>query len=52
MLISDGMFYETSGVLASVATHHLDLDFTAIYRGYADGRSADAIHALGESLVP
>ena len=35
-LISDGMFYETLGVLTSVATHHPDLDFTAIYRGYAD----------------
>ena len=36
-LISDGMFYGTSGVLTSVATHHPDLDFAAIYRGYADG---------------
>ena len=51
-LIFDGMFYETSGVLTSVATHHPDLDITAIYRGYADGWSADGIHALGESLVP
>ena len=52
VLISDGMFYETSGVLTSVVTHHPDLDFAAICRGYADGWSADAIHALGESLVP
>ena len=51
-LISDRMFYGTSGVLTSVATHHPDLDFTAIYRGHTDGWSADAIHALGESLVP
>ena len=51
-LISDGMFYGTSGVLTSVVTHFPDLDFTAIYRGYADGWSADKIHALGESLVP
>jgi len=51
-LISDRMFYGMSGVLTSVATHHLGLDFTAIYRGYADGWSVDAIHALGESLVP
>ena len=51
-LISDGMFYGTLGVLTSVVMHHLDLDFAAIYRGYADGWSADAIHALGESLVP
>ena len=51
-LISDGMFYGMLGVLTSVVTHHLDLDFAAIYRGYTDGWSADAIHALGESLVP
>ena len=51
-LISDGMFYRTLGVLTSVAAHHLDLDFAAICRGYADGWSVDAIHALGESLVP
>ena len=51
-LISDRMFYGTSEVLTSVATHHLDLDFAAIYRGYADGWSADVIHALGESLLP
>ena len=36
-LFSDGMFYGTSGVLTLVATHHLDLDFAAIYSGYADG---------------
>ena len=30
VLISDGMFYRTSGVLNSVATHHLELDFAAI----------------------
>ena len=36
-LISDGMFYETSGVLTSVATHHPDLDFVAICRGFTDG---------------
>ena len=51
-LISDGMFYGTLGVLTSVAMHHPDLDFAAICRGYADGWSADAIHALEESLVP
>ena len=37
VLISDGMFYGTSGVLTSGAMHHPDLDFTAICRGYADG---------------
>ena len=51
-LISDGMFYGTSGVLTSVATHHPNLDFTAVYKGYSNGWSIDAIHALGESLVP
>ena len=51
-LISDDMFYEMSGVLTSVATHYPDLDFMAIYRGYADGWSADEIHVLGGSLVP
>ena len=51
-LISDGMFYETSGVLTLVATHYPDLDFMAICRGYAEGWSIDEIHALGESLVP
>ena len=51
-LISDGMFYGMSRVLTSVATHHPDLDFAAIYRGYVDGWSMNAIHALGESLVP
>ena len=51
-LISDGKFYRTSGVLTSVVTHHPDLDFVTISRGYADGWSADEIHELGESLVP
>ena len=50
-LISDGMFYGTSGVLTLVAAHYPDLDFMDIYRGYADGWSADEIHAMGESLV-
>ena len=36
-LISDGMFYGTSGVLTSVLMHHPDLDFAAICSGYADG---------------
>ena len=36
-LISDGMFYGTSRVPTLVATHHPDLDFVAIYRGYTDG---------------
>ena len=32
--------------------YHMDLDFAAICRGYTDGWSVGAIHALGESLVP
>jgi hypothetical protein len=32
--------------------HHLDLDLAAMYRGYTNGWSGDAIHALDESLVP
>ena len=36
-LITDGLFYTTSGVLTSVATYHPDLDFTSIYSGYTDG---------------
>ena len=35
-LISNDMFYGMLGVLTSVATHHPDLDFAAICRGYAD----------------
>ena len=46
------MFYRMSGVLTSMTTHHPNLDFTAICRGYTNGWNADAIHALGESLVP
>ena len=51
-LISNDMFYGMLGVLTSVATHHPGLDFTTICRGYANGLSADAIHALRESLLP
>ena len=51
-LITDGLFYGTSGVLTSVATYHPDLDVTAICSGYADGWSAEDIHSLGESLLP
>ena len=35
-LISNGMFYGTLGVLTSVVMHHPDLDFAAIYSGYAN----------------
>ena len=46
------MFYWMSGVLTLVVTHHPDLDFMAIYRGYTDVWSTDEIHVLRESLVP
>ena len=46
------MFYGRSRVLTSVVTHYPDLDFTGIYKGYANGWSIDEIHALGESLMP
>ena len=36
-LISDGMFYKMMEMLTSVVTHHPNLDFTAICRGYTDG---------------
>ena len=35
-----------------MTTYHPDLDFAAIYSGYADGWSAEDIHSLGESLLP
>ena len=38
--------------LVPTSRRHLDLDFAAICRGYADDWSVDAIHALRESLVP
>ena len=51
-LISDEMFYGTSGVLTLVEMHHPNLDFATIYSGYTNGWSIDAIHELGESLPP
>ena len=50
-LITDGLFYGTSGVLTSVATYHLELDFATICSGYADGWSVEDILSLGESLL-
>ena len=40
------------GVLTSVAMHHPDQDITTICSRYTNGWSPDAIHALGESLLP
>ena len=36
-LITNGLLYGTLRVLTSVATYHLDLDFAAIFSGYANG---------------
>ena len=51
-LITSGLFYGASGVLTSVATHHPNLDFAAIYDGYAEGLSMEDIQSIGESLLP
>jgi hypothetical protein len=51
-LITDGVFYGTSGVFASVASHYPTLDFEAVRRGYTTGWSADQLRELGQSLVP
>ena len=51
-LIRSGLFYGASGVLTSVATHHPNLDFTAIYSGYAEGLSMEDIQSIGEGLLP
>ena len=51
-LITDGLFYGTSGVLTLVATYHPGLDFATIYSGYADGWSMEDSQSLGESLLP
>ena len=45
------VLWDIEGV-TSVAMHHPDLDFAAIYSGYADGWSVEDIHALKESLLP
>ena len=46
-----GLFYGASGVLTSVATHHLNLDFATICSGYAEGLSTEDIQSIGESLL-
>ena len=51
-LITDRLFYRTSGVLTLVVMHQLDLDFAAICSRYTDGWSAEGIQSLGESLQP
>ena len=35
-----------------MATYHLDLDFSTICSGYANGLSTEDIQSLGESLLP
>ena len=39
-------------MLTSVATYHLNLDFTTICSGYADGLSIEDIQSIEESLLP
>ena len=39
-------------MLTSVATHHLNLDFTTICSGYAEGLSMEDIQSIGVSLLP
>ena len=51
-LVRSGLFYGASGVLTSVATHHPNLDFAAIYDGYAEGLTMEDIQSIGESLLP
>ena len=51
-LITSGLFYGALGVLTSVATHHLNLDFATIYSGYAEGLNMEDIQSIGESLLP
>ena len=35
-----------------MATHHPNLDFTAICNGYAEGLSMEDIQSIGEGLLP
>ena len=51
-LVTDGLFYGTSGVLTLVAMYHPNLDFATIYSEYADSLSMEEIQMLGESLLP
>jgi hypothetical protein len=51
-LITDGVFQGALGVLTSVASHHLTLDFETVGRGYVAGWSVDQLCKLGQSLVP
>jgi hypothetical protein len=51
-LISDGIFHGVSGVLTSVVSDYLTLNFEAVGRGYAVGWFADRLYELGQSLVP
>ena len=51
-LITSWLFYRALGVLTSVATYHLNLDFATICSGYADGLSTEDIQSLEESLLP
>ena len=51
-LITSGLFYRASGVLALVAMYHPNLDFATICSGYVDGLSTEDIQSIEESLLP
>ncbi|XP_066365343.1 filament-like plant protein 1 [Miscanthus floridulus] len=49
-LISDGMFYGTSGVLTLLAMDHPDLDFPTIYRGKTRAKN-EKLELENDSLI-
>jgi len=51
-LVRSGLFYRASGVLTSMVMYHLNLDFTTICGGYAEGLSMEDIQSIGVSLLP
>jgi len=44
--------YATGRRGPSSPTYHLELDFSTICSGYADGWSTEDIYSFGESLLP
>ena len=51
-LVRSELFYGASGVLTLVATHHPNLDFSAICSGYAEGLRMEDIQSIRVSLLP
>ena len=45
-LISNGVFRGTSGVLTSMSSHHPNLDFAVMGRGYTTGWTTDQLREL------